>query len=64
MNIKTGNGMGIKPTGMQLKPSNGMGIKTSNGMGITTSKGMGLSTDKNYFKFNEYERKRRYVAVS
>ena len=55
--------MGIDVKGMQLKPSNGMGIATQKGMGISTSKGMGLSSEKSYFKFNEYERKRRYVGV-
>ncbi|XP_076437707.1 uncharacterized protein LOC143276923 [Babylonia areolata] len=61
MNIETSNGMGLKPTGMQLKASNGMGIKTGNGMGLKTSNGMGLASDDNYFKFDEYQRKREYL---
>ena len=58
MNIATNNGMGIKPQNINLPASNGMGIKNQGGLNLTSNKGMGLHTDNNYFKFNEYERKR------
>ncbi|GFS25261.1 hypothetical protein ElyMa_005179000 [Elysia marginata] len=63
MDIKTNNGMGIKPKGIAWKPNYGMGLSKNNGMGLKNSKGMGLSQDKNYFKFNEYERKKRYFQM-
>ncbi|KAK7489224.1 hypothetical protein BaRGS_00019602 [Batillaria attramentaria] len=59
MNIATQNGMGIKPVPKQ-KASSGMGLKTQHGMGLKQTNGMGMSSDKNYFKFNEYQRKRQY----
>jgi hypothetical protein len=51
--------MGIK-RGPMMTTSKGMNIKNQGGMNINSSKqGMGLSDQKNYFSFNEYERKKQ-----
>ncbi|GFO33963.1 hypothetical protein PoB_006046800 [Plakobranchus ocellatus] len=63
MDIKTGNGMGLKPKGISWKPNYGMGLQKNNGMGLKRSNGMGLTQDNNYFKFNEYERKKKYFQM-